>query len=107
MEKVANTVVFPCKYSGTGCGMLLLHTEKADHEGSCEYRPYLCPCPGTTCKWQGQLDQVMSHLLVNHKSITTLQGNFSVTIITSSLNASSPNCDELSLRKLLYFLFPR
>lgn len=37
-------------------------------------RPYLCPCPGASCKWQGSLDQVMAHLVHSHKSITTLQG---------------------------------
>jgi E3 ubiquitin-protein ligase SIAH1 len=77
MEKVASTVVFPCKYAGNGCASLLLHTEKTDHEDACECRPYYCPCPGTNCKWQGSLDQVMPHLLINHKSITTLQGELS------------------------------
>ena len=28
MEKVASTVMFPCKYSSGGCGVSLLHTEK-------------------------------------------------------------------------------
>ena len=28
MEKVASTVMFPCKYSSGGCGLTLLHTEK-------------------------------------------------------------------------------
>ena len=37
-------------------------------------RPYSCPCPGASCKWQGSLDQVMPHLMAQHKSITTLQG---------------------------------
>ena len=82
MEKVASTVMFPCKYSSsgddtkmelfqpfllliegcfifliTGCGASLLHTEKLDHEETCEYRPYSCPCPGASCKWQGSLEQ--------------------------------------------------
>ena len=76
MEKVANTVMFPCKYNGVGCSVTLLHTEKSDHEETCEYRPYSCPCPGASCKWQGSLDQVMPHLTQAHKSITTLQGWF-------------------------------
>ena len=76
MEKVANTVMFPCKYNGVGCSVTLLHTEKSDHEETCEYRPYSCPCPGASCKWQGSLDQVMPHLTQAHKSITTLQGKF-------------------------------
>ncbi|KAG8264659.1 E3 ubiquitin-protein ligase siah1b [Homalodisca vitripennis] len=73
MEKVASTVLFPCKYSTSGCTMSLLHTLKAEHEEICEYRPYSCPCPGASCKWQGALEQVMPHLMMSHKSITTLQ----------------------------------
>lgn len=74
MEKVASNVMFPCKYSTSGCTVSLVHTEKADHEDACEYRPYSCPCPGASCKWQGSLEQVMPHLIMSHKSITTLQG---------------------------------
>ena len=40
------------------------------------FRPYTCPCPGASCKWQGSLEQVMPHLMQSHKSITTLQGMF-------------------------------
>lgn len=74
MEKVASTVMFPCKYQASGCSVSLIHTEKAEHEEACEYRPYSCPCPGASCKWQGALEQVMPHLMMSHKSITTLQG---------------------------------
>ena len=81
-----------------------MHTEKLDHEETCEYRPYSCPCPGASCKWQGSLEQarnlkgehgsdrvnvdvfsfqqVMSHLMQVHKSITTLQGEDIVFLAT-------------------------
>ncbi|XP_048192191.1 E3 ubiquitin-protein ligase SIAH1-like [Perognathus longimembris pacificus] len=72
MEKVANLVLFPCKYASSGCEISLPHTEKADHEELCAFRPYFCPCPGASCKWQGPLDAVRPHLLQQHKSITTL-----------------------------------
>lgn len=78
MEKVAGTVTFPCRYQMNGCGIYLLHTEKPDHEDTCEHRPYLCPCPGASCKWGGALDQVMAHLSQSHKSITTLQGKITL-----------------------------
>ncbi len=38
LEKIANTVMFPCKYSSTGCPLTLVHTDKVDHEETCEYR---------------------------------------------------------------------
>ena len=46
------------------------------------FRPYSCPCPGASCKWQGSLEQVMSHLMQVHKSITTLQGEDIVFLAT-------------------------
>lgn len=74
MEKVASTVMFPCKYSTSGCEYLLQYTEKADHEEICQRRLYSCPCPGPSCNWQGSLEQVLNHLMMSHKSITTLHG---------------------------------
>lgn len=53
MEKVASNVKFPCKHSSYGCNVSLIYTDKTEHEeNGCEYRPYLCPCPGASCKWQ-------------------------------------------------------
>lgn len=66
----------------TGCSLTLHHTEKPEHEDICEYRPYSCPCPGASCKWQGSLEAVMSHLMHAHKSITTLQGEDIVFLAT-------------------------
>jgi hypothetical protein len=42
----------------------------------------MCPCPGASCKWQGSLDNVMQHLWLAHKSITTLQGEDIVFLAT-------------------------
>lgn len=38
MEKVANSVFFPCKYSSTGCPALLSHSDKPEREEACEFR---------------------------------------------------------------------
>uniref|UniRef100_A0A8C4RX28 E3 ubiquitin-protein ligase n=1 Tax=Erpetoichthys calabaricus TaxID=27687 RepID=A0A8C4RX28_ERPCA len=73
MEKVAHFVMFPCRYALLGCKVALAHSEKVDHEELCEFRPYSCPCPGASCKWQGSLDDIIPHLMHKHKSITTLQ----------------------------------
>ena len=82
MEKVAETIQFPCKYANSGCQERLLHTQKRTHEETCEYRPYSCPCPGTTCRWQGSLEEVLTHLLSAHKTITTLNGEDIVFLAT-------------------------
>nr|XP_015216141.1 PREDICTED: E3 ubiquitin-protein ligase SIAH2 [Lepisosteus oculatus] len=104
MEKVASAVLFPCKkaiahrlrtailrrqatavfngYASTGCSLTLHHSQKPEHEDVCEFRPYACPCPGASCKWQGSLEAVMPHLMHAHKSITTLQGEDIVFLAT-------------------------
>lgn len=82
MEKVAESVLFPCKYVNSGCALRLLHKDKRTHEETCEYRPYCCPCPGTTCRWQGSLNEVLDHLLTTHKTITTLNGEDIVFLAT-------------------------
>ncbi|XP_015679170.1 E3 ubiquitin-protein ligase SIAH2 [Protobothrops mucrosquamatus] len=80
--KNVNNEVYNSLYATTGCSLTLHHTEKPDHEDICEYRPYSCPCPGASCKWQGSLEAVMSHLMHAHKSITTLQGEDIVFLAT-------------------------
>ena len=60
----------------------LYYSVQLEHEETCEYRPYSCPCPGASCKWQGSLEQVMAHLMQVHKSITTLQGEDIVFLAT-------------------------
>lgn len=82
MEKLANSLQFPCKYLINGCMESLLHDKKYEHEDQCEHRPYNCPCPGASCKWSGALEQVMPHLIQQHKSITTLQGEDIVFLAT-------------------------
>jgi hypothetical protein len=100
MEKVADTILFPCKYQTNGCVLNLMHKHKLEHEDCCDFRPvkiffflhflhllvdffqYMCPCPGASCKWQGSLDNVMQHLWLAHKSITTLQGEDIVFLAT-------------------------
>ncbi|KAK6025177.1 seven in absentia protein [Ostertagia ostertagi] len=82
LEKIANTVRFPCKFASSGCPLFFYHFDKVEHEETCECRPYSCPCPGAACKWQGALNDVMDHLKKVHKSITTLQGEDIVFLAT-------------------------
>jgi len=74
LEKVAEQVLFPCKFSSSGCQLTMSSATKPAHELHCDYRPYVCPCPGSSCKWSGSVNDVMSHLLSQHNAITTLQG---------------------------------
>uniref|UniRef100_A0A914YLK7 E3 ubiquitin-protein ligase n=1 Tax=Panagrolaimus superbus TaxID=310955 RepID=A0A914YLK7_9BILA len=82
MERIAQTLIFPCKYAPSGCSKQFQAQEKTEHEEICEHRPYSCPCPGAACKWHGSLTEVMTHLVRQHKSITTLQGEDIVFLAT-------------------------
>lgn len=77
-----NLFFLPLQYASAGCLLSLHHSEKPEHEEVCEFRPYTCPCPGASCKWQGSLEAVMPHLMHAHKSITTLQGEDIVFLAT-------------------------
>ncbi|KAB0346206.1 hypothetical protein FD755_024149 [Muntiacus reevesi] len=87
MEKVAVSVLFPCKYASFGCEITMSPTEKAGHEEHCEFRPCCCPCPGGVCGWQGSVNAVVPHLRQNHESIITLQGE-AVIFLAISINIS-------------------
>ncbi|XP_039089859.1 E3 ubiquitin-protein ligase SIAH1-like [Hyaena hyaena] len=89
LEKVADTMLFPCKYTSCGCEKTLRHTEKADHEEICKFRPYPCPCPGTCCKWRGALHAISPHLMQHHESVTTIEGA-DVVFLATNINIPGP-----------------
>ena len=87
LERVAVSVLFPCRYATFGCEITMPPTEKADHEEHCEFKPCCCPCPGTLCGWQGSLSAVVPHLMQKHESILTLQGE-AVVFLAVNINLS-------------------
>jgi len=83
MEQLASTISFPCKHKTNGCPEIMDYKSKYIHEEDCEYRPYICPCPGAACRKPcQQLIDVLNHLQAAHKSITTLQGEDIVFLAT-------------------------
>jgi len=47
MEKVAGSVLFPCRYVSNGCNATMPHTDKSSHEDGCEFRyRFGCWCIG-------------------------------------------------------------
>jgi E3 ubiquitin-protein ligase SIAH1 len=70
VEKIASCVMLPCNYTASGCAASLLLTERREHEETCAFRPYYCPFPNTSCKWQGSLEEVVPHLMMSHKLVT-------------------------------------
>lgn len=70
MEKMAREIKFHCKYSNDGCSASLPYEQTNEHPRTCEYRPYSCPCPGRSCKWEGKLESIMTHITISHNAIT-------------------------------------
>ncbi len=86
-----------------GCATLVLHSEKAEHEKSCDFRPYACLFAGAGCKWTGPLDQVMPHFKSSHKSVTTLHGKNKY--VAEIINFSTMYKKKKSICSLKYILF--
>lgn len=82
MEKMAKEINFYCKYSYDGCTASLPYEQANEHPGKCEYRPYSCPCPGRSCKWEGSLESIMNHITISHNGIT-LDGKDVVFVATN------------------------
>ncbi|XP_065287904.1 E3 ubiquitin-protein ligase SIAH1-like [Dermacentor albipictus] len=74
MEKVADKLPYPCKYSDHGCTAEPILLEKQDHEETCDYRP--CPCLFTAkdCKWTGTAKHMMPHIREAHPNLSIVRG---------------------------------
>ncbi|XP_075394534.1 E3 ubiquitin-protein ligase Siah1-like [Tenrec ecaudatus] len=78
LEKLVNSVQFPCKYAPWGCERILAHTDIAEHQVSCGFRSYTCPFPGGSCKWLGLMNDAMPHLMDQHRIVTTQEAEDTV-----------------------------
>lgn len=66
IEQMASNLKLPCKYAGDGCTALPIYTEKAQHDRTCDFRPFLCPFPMGFCPWQGGQNHIVEHLTISH-----------------------------------------
>ena len=69
MEKVADNMLFPCKFSTSGCKSMLKCTEKVSHENEkCDFRPLNCPFRfrDRCVDFLGDRNELLSHLVDNH-----------------------------------------
>ena len=94
LEKIAATVLFPCRYSTSGCKESLFHTVKIEHEVRCEFRAYTCPYPAANCKFQGPLKQVIPHLTEVHEEVFKHQDEN----VMFSINGINANGSDIWVR---------
>ncbi|KAD3069052.1 hypothetical protein E3N88_36932 [Mikania micrantha] len=67
LEKVAESLEFPCKYNSLGCRGIFQYYSKLKHEAICNFRPYNCPYAGSECSVVGDIAYLVSHLRDDHK----------------------------------------
>ena len=67
LEKVAESLELPCKYSTLGCPEIFPYYSKLKHEAACNFRPYTCPYAGSECSVVGDIPYLVAHLRDDHK----------------------------------------
>ncbi|KAI3493411.1 hypothetical protein L1887_41800 [Cichorium endivia] len=67
LEKVAESLEFPCKYFPLGCPEIFPYYSKLKHELICNFRPYSCPYAGSECSVVGDIPYLVTHLRDDHK----------------------------------------
>lgn len=67
LEKIAESLEFPCKYQTLGCHDIFPYYSKLKHEQHCRCRPYSCPYTGSECSITGDIPTLVSHLKGDHK----------------------------------------
>lgn len=67
LEKVAESLELPCKYSSLGCSEISPYYSKVKHEALCNFRPFGCPYAGYECSVVGDIPFLISHLRDDHK----------------------------------------
>ncbi|GER48077.1 E3 ubiquitin-protein ligase, partial [Striga asiatica] len=64
LEKVLESLTFPCKNSSNGCTESLTHIDRLSHEDTCEFTPFPCPFPG--CKFSHKYTRLYTHFTLEH-----------------------------------------
>ena len=72
MEKDGDNMLFPCKFSISGCESMLKYKEKESHENEeCNFRLLSCPFRFVNCcvvNFSGDSNELLAHLVENHDS---------------------------------------
>lgn len=71
LEQCVANVKVSCKFKELGCHCKILLSKANNHAENCLYRPYKCPRSRSNCKWEGQLHEVVDHLLTRHNMNVT------------------------------------
>jgi E3 ubiquitin-protein ligase SIAH1 len=73
LERIAATVVYPCKNVRNGCNETFTLDNKDSHLADCLFQSRECPFRklfGFECRWTGTLSDIPVHILAEHQSET-------------------------------------
>ncbi|XP_019877875.2 probable E3 ubiquitin-protein ligase sinah [Aethina tumida] len=59
LESLAQKMLYPCIYKGSGCITRLLHNEREAHELRCSFKGFQCAMD--KCNWSGKLEDLCQH----------------------------------------------
>ena len=105
MEQIAVNLglLFPCKYSSSGCSFTSILTEKKEHENQCEFRPYRCH---RLCQWSGDKLNWIQHLIDVHNFLNRdLDSHNLIFNITEYATCKFSRWSELLSFKGQHFVF--
>lgn len=69
MDKICDSLRYPCRNVETGCNEIICLRDKNSHEDNCRFKMYNCPTQSTTgCKWKGLHGQIVTHGDSYHKN---------------------------------------
>ncbi|KAL1429290.1 hypothetical protein MTO96_016501 [Rhipicephalus appendiculatus] len=68
VQKLAEKLPHPCKYSDYGCTAKPILHDKPDHEKTCDFRPCACVFTAEDCNWTGPPKDMLAHIREAHKS---------------------------------------
>lgn len=77
LERIFNTLTFPCKYFGNGCQKRFRLDKLEQHEEECQTFKMACPMrENHNCAFLGTKPQILFHCQIAHGPLTFVGGKY-------------------------------
>lgn len=105
-EQMAKTMMVPCVNNQFGCKFNALPEAIPSHFESCLFRQVLCPLGNimNTCAWNGNYNQLMSHMKQNHSENVSFAFDKEVSLDKSILSTAYSDIKVMN-KNVTLFLF--
>ncbi|KAK4489686.1 hypothetical protein RD792_000319 [Penstemon davidsonii] len=89
LEKVAESLQFPCKYQNLGYRDLFPYYNKLKHEQRCSFRPYICPCASSECSVTGDVPYLVAKSMCMTGALSTTDTSSQIPMKSKVLHGCS------------------